>query len=101
MTPEFIAYQVQVLKNCSKFAQVRGYESFPDSYFCNIVSFSLRELHFFPPSVSGSSCFLLCRIVLIVLWPLSMQSLVDLGYDLVSGGTDNHLVLVNLRNKVQ
>ncbi|EXC01174.1 Serine hydroxymethyltransferase [Morus notabilis] len=26
-------------------------------------------------------------------------SLVDLGYDLVSGGTDNHLVLVNLRNK--
>ena len=29
-----------------------------------------------------------------------MQSLVERGYDLVSGGTDNHLVLVNLRNKV-
>ncbi|PON85734.1 Serine hydroxymethyltransferase [Trema orientale] len=47
MTPEFKAYQEQVLRNCSKFA----------------------------------------------------QSLVELGYDLVSGGTDNHLVLVNLRNK--
>lgn len=27
------------------------------------------------------------------------QKLSDLGYELVSGGTDNHLVLVNLRNK--
>jgi len=26
--------------------------------------------------------------------------LLEKGYDLVSGGTDNHLVLVNLRNKV-
>uniref|UniRef100_A0A6P3ZZ70 Serine hydroxymethyltransferase n=1 Tax=Ziziphus jujuba TaxID=326968 RepID=A0A6P3ZZ70_ZIZJJ len=46
-TPEFKAYQEQVLSNCSKFA----------------------------------------------------QSLLELGYELVSGGTDNHLVLVNLRNK--
>lgn len=28
------------------------------------------------------------------------QSLVAAGYEVVSGGTDNHLVLVNLRNKV-
>lgn len=30
-----------------------------------------------------------------------LQSLVDYGYELVSGGTENHLVLVNLKNKVQ
>ncbi|GMP80595.1 hypothetical protein CsSME_00035630 [Camellia sinensis var. sinensis] len=47
MTPEYKAYQEQVLSNCSKFA----------------------------------------------------ESLLERGYELVSGGTDNHLVLVNLRNK--
>lgn len=47
MTPEFKAYQEQVISNSSAFA----------------------------------------------------QRLSDVGYDLVSGGTDNHLVLVNLRNK--
>jgi len=31
---------------------------------------------------------------------LNLQSLLEKGYDLVSGGTENHLVLVNLRNKV-
>ncbi|XP_073018668.1 serine hydroxymethyltransferase, mitochondrial [Primulina eburnea] len=46
-TPEYKAYQEQVLSNCSKFA----------------------------------------------------QTLVKNGYELVSGGTDNHLVLVNLKNK--
>ncbi|CAL9096009.1 unnamed protein product [Musa acuminata var. zebrina] len=46
-TPEFKAYQEQVLKNCAKFA----------------------------------------------------ECLVEKGYELVSGGTDNHLVLVNLKNK--
>lgn len=30
----------------------------------------------------------------------NLQSLVEKGYDLVSGGTENHLVLVNLKNKV-
>ena len=29
-----------------------------------------------------------------------LQSLVEKGYELVSGGTENHLVLVNLKNKV-
>lgn len=29
-----------------------------------------------------------------------LQSLLERGYELVSGGTENHLVLVNLRNKV-
>ncbi|KAK6130773.1 hypothetical protein DH2020_035484 [Rehmannia glutinosa] len=47
MTPEYIAYQKQVLSNCSKFA----------------------------------------------------ETLLEKGYDLVSGGTENHLVLVNLRDK--
>ncbi|KAF7139606.1 hypothetical protein RHSIM_Rhsim07G0214500 [Rhododendron simsii] len=47
MTPDYKAYQEQVLSNCSKFA----------------------------------------------------ESLIEKGYDLVSGGTDNHLVLVNLKNK--
>ncbi|KAL0432641.1 UNVERIFIED_CONTAM: Serine hydroxymethyltransferase 2, mitochondrial [Sesamum latifolium] len=47
MTPEYKAYQEQVLSNCSKFA----------------------------------------------------ETLLEKGYDLVSGGTENHLVLVNLRNK--
>ncbi|GMY12045.1 serine hydroxymethyltransferase, mitochondrial isoform X2 [Fagus crenata] len=46
-TPEYKAYQEQVLSNCSKFA----------------------------------------------------QSLAEKGYELVSGGTENHLVLVNLKNK--
>ncbi|XP_031281581.1 serine hydroxymethyltransferase, mitochondrial [Pistacia vera] len=46
-TPEYKAYQEQVLSNCSKFA----------------------------------------------------QTLVERGYELVSGGTENHLVLVNLKNK--
>ncbi|XP_023001927.1 serine hydroxymethyltransferase 2, mitochondrial [Cucurbita maxima] len=46
-TPEYKAYQEQVLSNSSKFA----------------------------------------------------QSLIEKGYELVSGGTDNHLVLVNLKNK--
>ncbi|KAK2971826.1 hypothetical protein RJ640_005952 [Escallonia rubra] len=46
-TPEYKAYQEQVLSNCSKFA----------------------------------------------------ESLSERGYEVVSGGTDNHLVLVNLRNK--
>lgn len=32
---------------------------------------------------------------------LNMQSLLEKGYDLVSGGTENHLVLVNLRDKVK
>jgi glycine hydroxymethyltransferase len=31
--------------------------------------------------------------------PAMAKALVDRGYDLVSGGTDNHLVLVDLRNK--
>ncbi|KAF1889151.1 hypothetical protein Lal_00024473 [Lupinus albus] len=30
---------------------------------------------------------------------IELQSLLEKGYELVSGGTDNHLVLVNLRNK--
>ncbi|KAL8171801.1 hypothetical protein V2J09_023605 [Rumex salicifolius] len=47
MTPEYKAYQEQVLSNCSKFA----------------------------------------------------EALAEMGYELVSGGTDNHLVLVNLKNK--
>ncbi|CAK9312989.1 unnamed protein product [Citrullus colocynthis] len=46
-TPEYKAYQEQVLSNCSKFA----------------------------------------------------ENLIEKGYELVSGGTDNHLVLVNLKNK--
>ncbi|ESQ28067.1 hypothetical protein EUTSA_v10018408mg [Eutrema salsugineum] len=46
-TPEYKAYQDQVLRNCSKFA----------------------------------------------------ETLLAKGYDLVSGGTENHLVLVNLKNK--
>lgn len=29
-----------------------------------------------------------------------MQALTEKGYDLVSGGTENHLVLVNLKPKV-
>jgi glycine/serine hydroxymethyltransferase len=32
---------------------------------------------------------------------LILQSLVEKGYELVSGGTENHLVLVNLKNKVR
>ena len=28
------------------------------------------------------------------------QALIARGYDLISGGTDNHLVLVNLKSKV-
>lgn len=31
---------------------------------------------------------------------IELQILLEEGYDLVSGGTENHLVLVNLRNKV-
>lgn len=31
---------------------------------------------------------------------IELQSLLERGYELVSGGTENHLVLVNLRNKV-
>ncbi|CAI0405358.1 unnamed protein product [Linum tenue] len=46
-TPEYRAYQEQVLRNCFKFAEALG----------------------------------------------------EMGYDLVSGGTENHLVLVNLKNK--
>ncbi|MQL41384.1 serine hydroxymethyltransferase, partial [Escherichia coli] len=46
-TPEYRAYQEQVLSNCSRFA----------------------------------------------------QALSEKGYELVSGGTENHLVLVNLKNK--
>ncbi|KAM7279174.1 hypothetical protein ACFE04_006308 [Oxalis oulophora] len=46
-TPEYKAYQEQVLRNCTQFA----------------------------------------------------QSLLESGYEIVSGGTENHLVLVNLRNK--
>lgn len=30
-----------------------------------------------------------------------LQCLVEKGYELVSGGTENHLVLVNLKNKVR
>lgn len=29
-----------------------------------------------------------------------LQTLVERGYEIVSGGTENHLVLVNLKNKV-
>lgn len=47
MTPEYKAYQEQVMSNCAKFA----------------------------------------------------QALTGMGYELVSGGTDNHLVLVNLKNQ--
>lgn len=32
---------------------------------------------------------------------LVLQTLSKMGYELVSGGTENHLVLVNLKNKVQ
>ena len=30
-----------------------------------------------------------------------MQTLIENGYELVSGGTENHLVLVNLKSKVR
>ena len=49
MTPEYKAYQQQVLRNSSKLA----------------------------------------------------QCLIEKGYELVSGGTDNHLVLIDLKNKVK
>lgn len=49
--------------------------------------------HYFFKAVSLVFSYSLC--------PLIMQSLLEKGYDLVSGGTDNHLVLVNLRNKVK
>ncbi|CAN1289870.1 Serine hydroxymethyltransferase, mitochondrial [Linum perenne] len=52
-TPEYRAYQEQVLSNSSTFAQITKY----------------------------------------------VQSLLDKGYEIVSGGTENHLVLVNLKNK--
>lgn len=32
---------------------------------------------------------------------LMLQTLSENGYELVSGGTDNHLVLVNLKPKVK
>ncbi|KAG6786378.1 hypothetical protein POTOM_007978 [Populus tomentosa] len=57
-TPEYKAYQEQVLSNCSKFAQ---------------SDLAIQLLY--------------------------LQSLIEKGYELVSGGTENHLVLVNLRNK--
>nr|pir glycine hydroxymethyltransferase (EC 2.1.2.1) A_IG002P16.3 - Arabidopsis thaliana [Arabidopsis thaliana] len=62
-TPEYKAYQDQVLRNCSKFAELD------------------------------------IRPTVIISYGLSMQTLLAKGYDLVSGGTDNHLVLVNLKNK--
>ena len=39
-------------------------------------------------------------VVLAILCLLFLQRLLEKGYELVSGGTENHLVLVNLRNKV-
>lgn len=59
------------------------------------------------PSLSSIVVFycVICLIILLLTayyYTFSeMQSLLEKGYELVSGGTDNHLVLVNLRNKVE
>ena len=42
MTPEFKAYQEQVLRNCSKFAQV--YCTGTDSYFCRFLLLAICTL---------------------------------------------------------
>lgn len=43
---------------------------------------------------------LISQYFLLKLLPI-LQTLMKKGYELVSGGTENHLVLVNLKNKVR
>lgn len=43
---------------------------------------------------------LISQYFLLKLLPI-LQTLIKKGYELVSGGTENHLVLVNLKNKVR
>lgn len=53
-----------------------------------------------PLPLFGQVVCVLPLVILTLLCPSYMQSLLEKGYELVSGGTDNHLVLVNLKNKV-
>ncbi|RRT64049.1 hypothetical protein B296_00022090 [Ensete ventricosum] len=74
-TPEFKAYQEQVLKNCAKFAEV----------VCMVLVLLFSDFQKVSTFFSNTM----------------FQCLLEKGYELVSGGTDNHLVLVNLKNKVK
>ncbi|XP_078177823.1 serine hydroxymethyltransferase, mitochondrial isoform X1 [Carex rostrata] len=80
-TPEFRAYQEQVLSNCAKFAEVRR---------IRVSRFLIFVLTFF---------YLYCWRFYKFCCYKNVQRLTTKGYELVSGGTDNHLVLVNLKNK--
>lgn len=52
-----------------------------------------------PSSICGAQ-LVLVFFFLVKTLPI-LQTLVKKGYELVSGGTENHLVLVNLKNKVR
>lgn len=93
-TPEYKAYQVQVLKNCARFAEV--FRLTEVEVLCTDIDFILHNFqqYFYPISIS-------CLTVSLLQILLHLQRLVEKGYELVSGGTENHLVLVNLKNKVK
>jgi len=78
-TSEYKAYQEQVLSNSAKFAQVL-------LIACGKEKHIWRNIYFDYISKLLHCCF--------------VQTLMERGYELVSGGTDNHLVLVNLKPKV-
>ena len=136
ISPEFRAYQEQVLKNSSRFAnvcihlcghcflikchgifiwQICKYTHLSLSLStilwsnpkilvllakgCVLVLLTKGYVQYFIQLEGHFFVFFILDSYLIV-WSSLLQALVAKGYDLVSGGTDNHLVLVNLKSKV-
>ena len=68
-----------------------------------MLSFIFHHPRCYKTKISSSKALLLVLYSLksLIDGNIFIQSLVAKGYELVSGGTDNHLVLVNLKNKVR
>jgi hypothetical protein len=118
-TPEYRAYQEQVMSNCAKFAQVcvqilLGFFFFYLQYGLIFLYFTTLNNDFVLHLVHLSmlrianywffnmmNCALTFEPLPYLVAIYHFQSLTAKGYELVSGGTDNHLVLVNLKSKVR
>jgi glycine hydroxymethyltransferase len=117
-TPEYRAYQEQVMSNCAKFAQVcvqilLGFFFYLQYgliflYFTTLNNdFVLHLVHLSMLRIANywffnmMNCALTFEPLPYLVAIYHFQSLTAKGYELVSGGTDNHLVLVNLKSKVR
>lgn len=106
------------MSNCARFAQVRLNDHFTltlqNTNVTIFINFNLATLsqkfstHWFrlskkrnnpKPNLMVNFYSILRSIITLKNLIYNFQTLMDSGYELVSGGTENHLVLVNLKPK--